>query len=332
MTGDLASYRGVMLCTRPVDIPQAPKSGGLRFAAGLAPEPLGLLRENNRPIAEIAEKPPVLPALLEHKKVLRSIRQRLTADQIEREAQLKKVARRMKIVRLFCAKQREGVRDLLEKASRDQHEFASAVRGGLAAMTAPAGSAAPAGSGSGAATFVTPDCGTESGPLLEFAASLDFDKYMADMEFRTAVAVLRDRASAIEAEQTALFEALAEKINAEFQPQPEPHPQAAVEDIGPSASEVGCTARSRPQAARVATASDSQSQSQSLGVAASQVSAASLLREHREMRSVHSKESLKKVIHSALAPLLVVSDDMPQNLRGEVRPQNLPYIYRSPSI
>jgi hypothetical protein len=306
MSDLISSYRGVMLCTRPSENPQSQPA---RFSTGLAPEPLGLHKSHPH---DASQKPgtPTLPALLEHKKLLQSIRTRLCTTKQERELRMKNVQRRMKIVRLFCQKQRQAVRELLVKNNNNPDDLAHAVAPSIKTPT---------------------DAIITDGLLIDFAAQLDFDKYMADLQFRTAVAVLRDRASAIENEQNQLFEALAEKINQEAR-DAEPTTNNYVdeeiksenldEDIGDSVSQVAVSVKTT-SVAKAAATEDGASE-------VSRLSVESLLKERPELRGVHSKESLKQVINSALAPLLVVSEDAVR--LKQVRTQNLPYLYRSPSI
>jgi hypothetical protein len=247
---------------------------------------------------------------------------------------MKKLERRMRIVRLFCAKQREAVRELLEKNARDQDKVADAVQ-----VKPPSGNSCSASIDYSKKPAQPTEAAENVDTLIDFASNLDFEKYMADMEFQTAVSVLRDRASKIEEEQTALFESLAEKINAEYsaqETQAANHVQEDIlsenpqEDIGESASQVpSVRVRTGGRSTAAAAVSEEGEAAPSEG-GASRVTVESLLKDRKDLRQVHSKESLKQVINSALAPLLVTSEDAIRS--RELIPQNLPYIYRSPSI
>ena len=286
---------GILLCKRPCELPAPEPPGQPRFVnITSVADPPGLLYHRNVYTPPDYQLP---PAMIEYRKLLKDTRRKVLIKEHEKKERQRKREKRMRIIRMFCQKQRDDIRKLFDSAEGqatriDSQDLATAVN-----LDSPT---------------------TEDDPesLVSFAQGLDFDKYINDMEFRTALTVLKDRTGEIEKQQTHLFESLADAVNKENENTPFIEPD---DDLLESASV--STAR-RKRVVKPPPAAPS----------VPEISLVDrLLDVNPQLKQIHSKESLKEICRSALAPVVRLSDDLRRfTLDGRV--QNLPYLHLSPSI
>jgi hypothetical protein len=211
----------------------------------------------------------------------------------------------------------------------------------------------------------------EADDLIDFAENLDFDKYMGDLEFRQALDAVKDRAGKLSKIQDAFKDELVRDFNTKMGDDLEERSTSAggsaidFEDglegaslLGDLRSEGG---RRRNREERLdADGRPEWDSSTQAGDDVPQIdrqvkdTAALILDSVPQMRGIHSKESMQKIVErtrqmekekppadiyeamerdgAAPAPLIVASADTQNRLYKPVDPSMLPYLYRSPAI
>lgn len=135
--------------------------------------------------------------------------------------------------------------------------------------------------------------------LIKFAEELDFDKYIDDMEFRQNLQIVRDRAKKLQKEQDAFKDSVVREFNLQGDSDEE---DEYVGEAAPSISGAGSVSRrpgpsggKRPDWDASTVCSDDR-----LSVEKDRQSAASRAMEaNPQLRSVHSKGSVQKLIEKA---------------------------------
>jgi len=216
----------------------------------------------------------------------------------------------------------------------------------------------------------------EADDLINFAENLDFEKYVGDCDFREGLDALKDRAGKLSREQESFKDALVRDFNTKLGDDLEERStsvgSADFEDgiegasmLGDLRSEGGGPRRrrrgeerynadGRPDWDGSTTCGDDEEQ-QLGGYKDRLKDAAELVLESApQMRAIHSKESVQRIIEKTRknleerppmdireamerdgpvhAPVIVTSQDTQNRLHKLVDPSQLPYLYRSPAI
>lgn len=359
----LGNYKGVMLCNRP-EANTNVKSGPAPFTSAVSEtynQPLGL-----NPVGEKAthepQVPTVCPAMLRHaewlKKLSVEMKNHKSTEAERRTAQAAKIEN----VKKLASRQREGVRKLFEERDRmeEQEKADQNLRKELhTAVSAPDYSKIPlknkplwAMSADEKSEFDV----IESDELINFAEMLNFDEYIHDLEFRTALETLRGRAQKINDEQNSFKDELVKALNEE--------------DMESAGGETADSFVDQVKAAEKGMAKSSDwDASTSVGEKREEDQeirshADVILANNAEIRSIHSKESVKKILEhqkkakqeakdkeaansissSTAAEILqvaqnctppnptIVSHESIGSKNKVVDPSMLPYLYRSPAI
>merc|ERR1719408_252948 len=207
----------------------------------------------------------------------------------------------------------------------------------------------------------------EAEDLINFAENLDYDKYMGDLEFRQALDTLKDRAGKISKVQDAFKDDLVRDFNTKVGDDLEERSTSAggsafdLEEGLEGASILGdlrsdggggqgrrqrFNEDGRPEWDSSTQAGDDRPQIDD----AVKDTASMVLESAPQMRAIHSKESMQKIVErarqaavepppanvieamqrdgAAPAPLIVASSDTQNRLHKPVDPSQLPYLYR----
>lgn len=214
----------------------------------------------------------------------------------------------------------------------------------------------------------------EADELINFAENLDFDKYMGDSDFRQALDAMKDRTGKIARAQDSFKDDLVRDFNARVGDDLEERSTSAggsafdMEEglegaslLGDLRSEGGTRRRRSAGEARYNADGRPEWDASTQGgddrdkMDYELKDAADMIMESRpQMRAIHSKESLQRVIErtrqmaaekppadiyeameregGAPAPVIVASSDTQNRLHKPVDPSMLPYLYRSPAV
>jgi len=379
----LGNFKGVMLCNRPSDDPAskldrtsneaAPFKSMISAGAG---EQLGLTP--CKTYEQTVKKRGPSAALRRHVRWLKELQDQMKEerDLVEQEdAQGDEQKQKMKAV---FDKHREAVRDMMQERAKEwvdpardpeKHKKLCEERAQkketklkakpLWAMTEQEKE-----------SFEE----EEADALIDFAENLDFDKYVGDLEFRQALDALKDRAGKLAKVQDAFKDELVRDFNTKVGDDLEERSTSAggsafdIDEglegaslLGDLRSEGGGRRRRSAGAERYnADGRPEWDCSTQAGDDAERVdaevkdTAAFILENAPQMRAIHSKESMQKVIErtrqnaiekppadifeameregAAPAPVIVASSDTQNRLHKPVDPSLLPYLYRSPAV
>lgn len=213
------NYKGVMLCSRPADGPARHGAGDNQppfkpTIAATAGEPLGLLRTVRKPEHdhEVKLRGPSA-ALRRHCQWIKELQVQIRQDQQAAEEGARRSLERDQRMKEAFAQQRNAIRQIkLERALEDidpeevhrllqpKAKKPAAPKKPLWAMT------------EGEQQGFQDD---EAADLISFAENLDFDEYIHDLEFRHCLQVVRDRAKKLQREQDAFKESLLREFNSQ---------------------------------------------------------------------------------------------------------------------
>jgi len=208
----------------------------------------------------------------------------------------------------------------------------------------------------------------EGDDLIDFAEGLDYDKFIGDLEFKQGLEALRDRAGKLSKEQNSFKDALIQDFNASNPDDDDEDQSTAVgeplEDgvegqslLGDrSEYSVGTSRRSaerfnengQPEWDSSTACGDERAAMSREAQAAAEM----VLECNPQMRQIHSKESVQKIIERAQktapppadlaemfdregpvpVPVITQSHDTLNRLHKPADPSLLPYLYRSPAI
>lgn len=213
----------------------------------------------------------------------------------------------------------------------------------------------------------------EADDLINFAENLDFDKYMGDLDFRQAVDTLKDRAGKLARVQDAFKDELVRDFNTKVGDDLEERSTSAggsafdfeeglegASLLGDLRSDGGGRRRRAPGERLNEDGRPEWDGSTQAGDDREQIDAvvkdtvSMVLESAPQMKAIHSKESMQKIIErtrqtalekppqniieameregAAPAPVIVASSDTQNRLHKPVDPSQLPYLYRSPAI
>lgn len=368
--GGLGNFKGVMLCNRPSDEPKSHGGGD------------GTLPFKSMISASYSDKPGLTPcknfeptvkkrgssaALRRHVQWLKELQEQMRGEREQYEEEEVQSEERRKRMQAFFDKHREGVRQML--AERDAK---GPLRDGSEAKAVP--KPAPAKSAPSKPLWAMTAQEKEdyeegdADSLINFAENLDYEKFIGDLDFKQGMEALKDRAGKLQKEQTAFKDSLVQSFNQmeddeEGRSTSVGSPRALEGDgvegqsiLGDLRSEysVGTSRRSmgaerygadgRPEWDGSTALGDNDQVDRELKAAADVV-----LESNPQMRAIHSKESVQKIIERAkekvpeslaeamqsgavAAPVITQSEDTQNKLHKIVDPSSLPYLYRSPAV
>lgn len=375
----LGNFKGVMLCNRPVDDPSSKLASGdetAPFRSMIAPghgEQLGLTP--CKTYEQTVKKRGPSAALRRHVRWLKELQDQMKeereqvdqedAEEVDRKEKMKAVFddHRASVRDMMANRMKEWVdptrdpekhKKLCEERARKKE--AKAKSKPLWAMTEQEKE-----------SFEE----EEADDLVNFAENLDFDKYMGDLEFRQALDAMKDRHGKLSKEQEAFKDELLRDFNAKVGDDLEERSTSAggsafdLEEglegaslLGDLRSDGGRRRRSAGEERYGADGQPEWDSSTQAGDDAPKVDqktkdiAAMVLDNVPQMRGIHSKESMQKVVErtkqmekppadiyeamerdgAAPAPVIVASSDTQNRLFKPVDPSLLPYLYRSPAI
>lgn len=313
--GNLGNYKGVMLCNRPPDdIPDRTKAlpGGGQppfrsaIAAG-ASEQLGLhpgkeLQERQMQAgSELVKTRGPSAALRRHCQWIKELQQQVQEDQKATADAGAAHEQRKANMQVVFKQQRAAIRKIKAERHTDEihpRELEAILRPPAKKQSAPAAAAQKP------LWAMTEDerdgCeDEEAAELIRFAEGLDFDKFIDDLEFRQHLQVVRDRAKKLQREQDAFKDSLLREFNA---------PEEDEEDGSQLGSEDKPAARRR-RAALEGAGDDRPDWDRSTActddvggsVKELQSVAAKALENNPQLKAVHSKGSVQKLIEKASA-------------------------------
>lgn len=369
----LGNFKGVMLCNRPSDGPTSKLGGGgegpTPFKSMVAQnhgEQLGLppakKEEGSKP--EVKKRGPSA-ALRQHVRWLRELQDQMQGERDMVDDEERNAEARKQKLKAIAAKHREGVRQMLEE--RDVYY----QQPGASKKPATTKASKPLWAMTAQEKDVFED--EEADSLISFAENLDFDKYVGDLEFKTGVEAMRDRAGKLQKEQDAFKDALLADFNSKLDEDDEEtsaggsprslNQQDGVDGqslFGDVKSEYSVSSSRRSKGAdrynkdgkpdwdACTSCGDGPQVDHTIKDQASQI-----LESHSQIRAVHSKGSVSKLVEKArqaqtsqprdlvehmqsegpvTAPKITASEDTQQRLHKPPDPSQLPYLYRSPAI
>jgi len=320
--GNVGCFKGVMLCNRPPD--DLSRAGG--GEAGRPPPPfkstvaaaereqVGLppAKDSGRPEhpGGVKTRGPSA-ALRRHCQWIRELQEQVRADQQQAEASEQLQQERVQRMQEAFRRQREAVRQI--KKDRDvgsiPREEIEAILGGKG------GGGRPRRAAQKPLWALTEEEREgveeeEADDLIRFAEGIDFDQYIHDFEFRQGLEVLQDRARSLKRDQDAFKDSLLREFEArddEGSPDLDAGTEAGCSDrttsrrFGPASA-----AGDRPDwDASTACSDDRHAVDRDARAAADRI-----LEANPQLRAVHSKGSVKKLIERASEQGSVYSGSM----------------------
>lgn len=370
--GGLGNFKGVMLCNRPMDDPSSKLAGGSEEAAPFRSmisanhgEPLGLTP--CRTIEETVKTRGPSAALRRHVRWLKELQDQMKEERDQVESEDKQDEDRKRKMKATFEKHREAVREMMADRAKDwidPYADPEKQKQNKAAAIAKKQAKKPLW----AMTQKEQDDFEEEAAddLINFAEGLDYDKYMGDLEFRQGLEALKDRAGKLTKEQEAFKDALLRDFNAKVEDEERstsvgsPRLEDGVDGQSLLGDLVNDGTRRRSQEERsnpdgrpdwdssTAYGDERPHMEEEVKDAAKRV-----MESNSQIRAVHSKESVARIIEKAKerqadpaadlieqmmrdgpapAPVIVASSDTQHRLHKPVDPSLLPYLYRSPAV
>ncbi|CEM30545.1 unnamed protein product [Vitrella brassicaformis CCMP3155] len=384
----LGNFKGVMLCNRPGEAPLDKKksgSGPPTFKWVTSHEPVGLCPAKKVTVAESCP-PGSLPAMAAHKKFLRELaaqvrdtKQYLALEATEEEARHRKIkakgdAQREAVRAMMADYWTERGVTLRKQPKRDEAAGAEPVQPERSRLMEALQLSGPRkhGRGVGAArqeedaskrplwamTAQQVEAAEEENAdsLIQFASSLDFEEYVHDLEFKSALSFLATRARQLQKEEEEWQQQLLDDLNAaEEQPAEEANPQegALEQELLTNGKHNGHVLNGEAPAAGLEDRPAWNGSPEGEGDAKAE--ADRVLHTSQQMRNVHSNASVRALIGRTKAekavakredvtdtlkadkyvPPLIVTSEEGSELRGrakQILPSNMPYLYRNPAV
>mmetsp|Transcript_128686 Transcript_128686/g.321011 ORF Transcript_128686/g.321011 Transcript_128686/m.321011 type:complete len:323 (-) Transcript_128686:114-1082(-) len=299
----LGSYKGVMLCSRPLEnasghqgTQQPPFKSTIAAAVG---EQLGLPPpKRSEPKFEVKTRGPSA-ALRRHCQWIKELQEQVKDDQRNAEEISQAHEQRKERMQQAFKQQRDAIRKIKSERDRSSIEPADVE----AILKPSAGSRKPLWAMTQNEKDGFED--EEAAQLIRFVEDLDFDRYIDDLEFKEHLQVVHDRAKKIQREQDAFKDSLVREFNVHAE-EKDGEVEASSEDWGGSVSgnKVGGRATGRPAVplhderpdwdASTACGDDRLSVDRNMHDAAER-----LLEANPHLRAVHSKGSVQRLIEKA---------------------------------
>lgn len=382
--GGLGNFKGVMLCNRPTDNSASGTGGGdgpLPFksmVAGGHGDQLGLTPCRN--FEPSVKKRGPSAALRRHVQWLKELQGQMKNERDQVDAEEADIAVREERMKATFHEHREGVREMLRERDEAQGKEIDAEKLKKRAIREAAKAEKLAKKNGGTAPPAKPKWAMTEGEkddfeegeadeLINFAENLDYDKFIGDMEFRHGLDALKDRAGKVKREQEAFKDALIRDFNTlrdseDYEGSTE---AGDLEDgldgrslLGDQAlgSEYSTGSRASKGVERYGERDLDWDGSTNCGDESRvdpevRSMADQVLESHTQMRAVHSKGSVQKMIEKARdkeppppknlhelmlkeaphpIPVITASADTQARLHKPPDPSLLPYLYRSPAI
>jgi len=219
--GGLGNYKGVMLCSRPPeDGVKAGGAGGPAVApfkstiAASVGEQLGLPPpKRDEPKFEVKTRGPSA-ALRRHCQWIKELQEQVGEDQRQAEASIQAQEERKAKMQVTFKQQRDAIRRI--KSERDRSNIDPAdVEAILRPGAKRAGGVEAARKPLWAMTEDEKEGveDEEAAQLIRFVEDLDFDRYIDDLEFKEHLQIVRDRARRLQREQDAFKDSLVREFN-----------------------------------------------------------------------------------------------------------------------
>lgn len=379
----LGNFKGVMLCNRPVDDPTSKLTSTgdepAPFRSMIAPgtgEQLGLTPCKN--YEQTVKQRGPSAALRRHVRWLKELQAQMRdeRDQVEQE-DAQDGAAKQKMKEAFD-QHRDAVREMMANRAKEWVDPARDPEKHKAILEEKARKKElkKASKPLWAMTEQEKESfeETEADDLINFAENLDYDKYMGDSDFKAALDALKDRTGKLARVQDAFKDELVREFNTNVGDDLEERSTSAggsafdLEDglegaslLGDLRSEGGTRRRRAPgerlnEDGRPEWDASTQGGDDRPAVDYEvKDTAAFVLENAPQMRAIHSKESMQRVIErtrqaalaepppaniveamqrdgAVTAPVIVASSDTQNRLHKPVDPSALPYLYRSPAI
>lgn len=392
--GGLGNFKGVMLCNRPVDSgPGAQPGGGGVSGDGTAlpfrsmaasthglSEQVGLTPSRN--FEPTVKKRGPSAALRRHVKWLKELQLQMKDERDQVEAEDVDAEEREQKMKVAFHRHRDGVRQMIqERDAADEAEERvlkeeksaerQAARANDPKRKAQAAPAKPLWAMSEKEKDVFEE--GEADELINFAENLDYEKFIADIDFREGLGALKDRAGKLKREQDAFKDALIRDFNQQAEDEERstsaggsPRALEGVDGqsvLGDLRSEYSHGSRRSLRDEREGGAERGEQWDSSTNAGDDRKHFGREVREQAEevleynpqMRGIHSKDSVQRIIEKARAkeaaepppkdlqemmlregpapvPVISASSDTQNRLHKPVDPSSLPYLYRSPAI
>jgi len=386
----LGNFKGVMLCNRPSEDTGKTGGGGgeepfrSMIAASYSDAP-GLQPARN--FEPTVKKRGPSAALRRHVRWLRELQDQMREEREQVEAEEQDEDTRRLKMKTVVDGHREKVRAMMQERdakNREEEEQKQAAKTAARLAAAP-GSTVPVASESGHAEAAKPKPKaskplwamteqekdkfeeSEADDLINFAENLDFDKFVGDLEFRQGLDALKDRAGKLKREQDSFKDELLANFNTSVDDEDyEASTNAGSLEDGIDGqsllgSEYSVASSRRVRKERHGDGDDGWDNSTNAGddrpVVDRDVSemAEVVLQTAPQIRAVHSKASVEKLIQKAKqkkaieeedmdlvsfmaaegpcpVPVITASSDVQNRLHKPVDPSALPYLYRSPAV
>mmetsp|Transcript_32325 Transcript_32325/g.75007 ORF Transcript_32325/g.75007 Transcript_32325/m.75007 type:complete len:349 (-) Transcript_32325:149-1195(-) len=320
--GSLGCYKGVMLCNRAPDEPSKRGAGEVnhqlpfkstisathRDQVGLPP---GRDAKRIEPGADVKTRGPSA-ALRRHCQWIKELQEQVRDDQKQAESSEKTHQERQQRMKEAFKRQRNAIQEL-KKQDRGSygvqpHEIEAILRPKGEGKAQQQRSMKPLWAMTEAEREGVEE--DEAEELIRFAEGVDFDQYINDLEFRQSLEAVRDRAKRIQQEQDAFKDSILQEFNSE-NPLPGEGGGGSSGDDEHSSS-VGANSRRRRHAtsrgrprddwpdgrpewdASTACGDDARALDRE-----GQAAAEWLLGAHPQLRGVHSKGSVQRLIERA---------------------------------
>ncbi|CAE7640694.1 unnamed protein product [Symbiodinium sp. CCMP2456] len=337
----LGNFKGVMLCNRPSDEVKAVAEDPMPFRSAVASNSEVGLRPLRNYEPTVKKRGPSA-ALRRHVRWLRELQEQMREDRNQAEQEEHdEVAKRIKLKTAFD-KHREAVRGMMQERSDKRREEEATAKAEKAAKAAEAKAAAqsaqPAlseiaraaaaaveGKVSAKAQSAKPLWAMtaqekdkfeedEADDLINFAEGLDFDEYVADLEFRQALGALKDRAGKLMKEQEAFKDDLLASFAEEYEESTAAGSSKAEDGVdgqslfGDHRSEYSVASSRRSRRKEVQENGQKEwDSSTAAGEDRPAIDpevkgmAEAVLEQHPKFRAIHSKDSVQKVIEKVRA-------------------------------
>mmetsp|Transcript_97264 Transcript_97264/g.208681 ORF Transcript_97264/g.208681 Transcript_97264/m.208681 type:complete len:326 (-) Transcript_97264:175-1152(-) len=216
--GGLGNYKGVMLCNRPPEGPvSVSNDGALPFKSMIAAswgEQLGLPPcRKAEPSREVKTCGPSA-ALRRHCKWIKELQEQVRDDKISIEDSKREQEERKKKMADVFKKQRDLIRDMKKqrhKSNIEPHEIEAVMKPKSSKKKTSETSQKPLWAMTESEKDQFED--QEGDDLLRFAEEIDFDSYIDDLQFRQCLSAVADRAKRLQREQDAFKDSILNEFN-----------------------------------------------------------------------------------------------------------------------
>mmetsp|Transcript_61754 Transcript_61754/g.111100 ORF Transcript_61754/g.111100 Transcript_61754/m.111100 type:complete len:324 (-) Transcript_61754:298-1269(-) len=291
----LGNYKGVMLCNRPPDGPSAEVSKHQPFRSAISDtvgDALGLQRKMpEMPGNQFKSRGPSA-ALRRHCRWIKELQSQVKEDQVQADEDDRAEHDRKERMGEVFKKQRDAIRLIKQGANADSAELVAILK----PKAKKAGGAAQKPAWAMTANEREDFEDVEADDLIDFAENLDFDQYIHDLEFRQQLQVIKDRAKKLQREQDAFKDSLIKEFNEGDDDEEGSEAGSSIAALGGHRRRGGDAGRDeRPDWDSSTNAGDDREDAADVKALADRV----WQENAAQLKSVHSKNSVKKLIEKA---------------------------------